>query len=170
MYYADQSGFSEQGYCPYAWQFADEKVSVPSTHGQQINCFGLLARDNRFHFRTTIKTINTLFLVSFFNDFVMNLTKPTVVILDNAKIHHSKLFKSWIPYWQSKGLFFIYLPPYSPKLNIIEIMWRHIKLRWLKPEDYKDFETLQLKLQLTLLAIGKSISIKFNKFNKYNYK
>jgi transposase len=24
-----------------------------------------------------------------------------------------------------------YLPPYSPELNLIEILWRHIKYRWL---------------------------------------
>ncbi|WP_415873359.1 transposase [Burkholderia ubonensis] len=23
-----------------------------------------------------------------------------------------------------------YLPPYSPELNLIEIVWRHLKYRW----------------------------------------
>jgi transposase len=170
LYYADESGFSEQGYCPYAWQFADEELIVPCSHGQQINCFGLLSRDNKFHFQTTTNTINTLFVVSFFNKFVINLSKPTVVILDSAKIHHSKLFKSWISYWQSKGLYFVYLPPYSPKLNIIEILWKHIKQRWLKAEDYKDFQTLQFALHLILMDIGNNCNINFQKFNKNNYK
>jgi transposase len=128
------------------------------------------ARDNKFHFATTNKSINTLFLIAFFNDFVVNLTKPTVVILDNAKIHHSALFKSWMAYWQSKGLYFVYLPPYSPKLNIIEILWRQIKQRWLRPKDYKDFETLQLALHLILMEIGNECKIKVEKFNKDNYK
>jgi transposase len=130
----------------------------------------LLSRDNKFHFATTIKSVNTLFLVTFFNDFVVNITKPTVVILDNAKIHHSKVFKSWIPYWQSRGLYFVYLPPYFPKLNIIEILWRQIKQRWLRTQDYKDFETLQLAIHLILMEIGKECKINFEKFNKDNYK
>lgn len=129
-----------------------------------------MSRDNKFHFETTPKSVNTLFLVTFFNAFVINLTKPTVVILDNAKIHHSKLFKSWMPYWQSRGLYFFYLPPYSPQLNIIEILWRHIKQRWLRAQDYKDFETLQFALQLILMEIGNTCNIEFSNFNKNNYK
>ena len=35
LYYGDESGFSEQGYYPYAWQFSDEKVAPPVTHGKQ---------------------------------------------------------------------------------------------------------------------------------------
>jgi transposase len=75
-----------------------------------------------------------------------------------------------MPYWQCRGLYFVYLPPYSPKLNIIEILWRHIKQRWLRTQDYKDFETLQFALHLILMEIGNECKINFEKFNKDNYK
>lgn len=164
LFYADETGVSEQGYCPYGWQFKDEKISIPVSHGGQVNGFGLLSRSNKFHFRTTTKTINTMFLIEFFNDFSSDLFKPTVVILDNAKIHHARAFKERCHYWQTKGLFFIYLPPYSPHLNIIEKCWHELKQRWLRPEDYCSFEQLAYAIQLALMAVGTELFINFKAF------
>lgn len=165
LYYADESGISEQGYCPYGWQFKDEIVSIPATHGQKINCFGLLSRENELFFKTTTASINSEFLITFFDEFVIKCLEPTVVVLDNAKIHKSKAFKKRCEYWEKKGLFFVYLPPYSPHLNIIERLWLELKQRWLKPEDYYSFETLTYAVQLALMAVGNDLKINFNPFN-----
>ena len=53
LFYADESGISQQGYSPYGWQFSDETVSTPVGHGQQLNIFGLLSGDNKLLFKTT---------------------------------------------------------------------------------------------------------------------
>lgn len=164
LFYGDESGVSEQGYSPYGWQFKDEKVSIPATHGQQLNCFGILSRDNQLHFKTTTQTINTAFLIAFFDEFVLKMNNISVVALDNAKIHQSKAFKERCEYWQKRGLYFVYLPPYSPHLNIIEKLWHELKQRWIKPEDYSSFETLIYAVQLALLEVGKDLKINFKSF------
>jgi len=46
-----------------------------------------------------------------------NLTKPIIVVIDNASIHTSAEFTEHIEKWQSKGLFPYFLPSYSPELN-----------------------------------------------------
>lgn len=85
---------------------------IPLGHRQQLNCFGLLSRNNKLHFKTTTDTINTAFLIVFFDEFVLKIQKLTVVVFDNAKIHQSKAFKNKMQrYWQARGLFFVYLPP-----------------------------------------------------------
>jgi transposase len=165
LYYGDESGVSEQGYCPYGWQFKDEKVTIPVTHGQQINCFGLLSRQNELHFKTTPQSINTDFLIAFLDEFVLKITKNTVIVLDNAKIHQAKAFKQRCEIWKEKGLFIVYLPPYSPHLNIIEKMWHELKQRWLKTEDYQSFDKIVAAVNLALSAVGSELFINFNPFN-----
>ena len=56
--------------------------------------------------------------------------------------HLSNEVKQKLEEWEKQGLFIFYLPPYSPHLNIIETLWRKIKLEWLKPEDFESKEKL----------------------------
>ena len=37
------------------------------------------------------------------------------------------LYPERLPYWQKRGLFIFFLPPYSPHLNLAETWWRKIK-------------------------------------------
>ena len=53
LYYGDESGISLLPNVPYAWQFADEKVTLPSERGGHLNCFALLSRCNRCFTATT---------------------------------------------------------------------------------------------------------------------
>jgi transposase len=39
-------------------------------------------------------------------------------------------------------LFVRFLPPYSPHLNLAEVLWRKLKYEWLRPQDYADEDTL----------------------------
>jgi transposase len=57
---------------------------------------------------------------------------PIIVVLDNASIHchiddekkHEWLMKHKLLLW--------HIPPYSPELNLIEILWKHAKYHWRK--------------------------------------
>lgn len=46
-----------------------------------------------------------------------------VVILDNARYHHARLHKGW-RHKSSKQFELVFLPPYSPELNVIERVWK----------------------------------------------
>jgi len=51
--------------------------------------------------------------------------------LNNASIHTAKSLQ---PYWdllEGKGLRFCFLPPCSPELNRIEILWKKMMYEWL---------------------------------------
>lgn len=50
----------------------------------------------------------------------------TVMILDNARIHHAKLIQPFLQNHQDR-LQLVFLPPYSPNLNPIEGLWKWLK-------------------------------------------
>jgi len=37
--------------------------------------------------------------------------------------------------WKEKEVYIFFLPPYSPELNLIEILWRRINYQWWIPFD-----------------------------------
>jgi transposase len=59
----------------------------------------------------------------------------------------------------------LYLPTYSPQLNIAETVWRKLKYEWLSAEDYESKGHLQYAVRQALSAFGKSLKIKF-RFSK----
>lgn len=58
-----------------------------------------------------------------------------------------------------KEFYIFNLPPYSPHLNIIEILWRKMKYEWLKPEDYGSFEKLTESIKEILSQLGAEYKI-----------
>jgi transposase len=49
-----------------------------------------------------------------------------IMVLDNARIHHAKLLQPFLKENQSR-LELVFLPPYSPNLNIVEGLWKWLK-------------------------------------------
>lgn len=165
LYDADEAAVSLEPCVPYAWQFRDEEVSMPSEKGKGVNCFALLARDNRAVVETSTETITAQNLCEQFERLSSGLQKPTVVVLDNASAHRARIIKDRINIWQQRGLFFFHLPRYSPHLNIVETLWRKLKYEWLAPKDYETRETLSYAVRLALKAVGTSLQINFSGFN-----
>ncbi len=52
---------------------------------------------------------------------------PRVVVLDNASIHISKVFKAQRKELSRRGVYLYYLPAYSPELNEIEGVFKQVK-------------------------------------------
>src|SRR2546422_8421964 len=86
------------------------------------------------------QSINTSVVVACLNDFCQRIKKKTMVIMDNSSIHRSEEFEEYLAQWKKKGLRIKYLIPYAPELNLIEILWRHIKYLWLPFSAYQRSE------------------------------
>jgi transposase len=84
--------------------------------------------------------------------------------MDNARVHTAAKVKFELEAWQQRGLFIFYLPPYSPHLNIAERLWKELKARWLRPEDYLSTDQLFYAVTLALAAVGKELFIDFSDF------
>lgn len=164
LYYGDESRIALQPCVPYGWQFRDEEVFMPSTQGAGLNCFALLSRANACRFQTTTDTIDARFIVEQLEDLSLALPRVTVVVLDNAPAHVAKQVQERRPFWQQRGLFVFYLPAYSPHLNIVEVLWHHLKYYWLRPKDYLDTQRLFYQVRQALMAVGTLLNIQFKTF------
>ena len=65
-----------------------------------------------------------------------NLGIPITLILDNARYQKCALV---IDLAKSLNIELLYLPPYSPNLNLIERLWKLMKKKCLYSKYYKDF-------------------------------
>lgn len=165
LYFFDESGFSLDSNVPYTWSEVGNPTKVPSNrYAKRINVLGFLnTKTKDLFYEMRIGSVNSEITVSLFNQFVEKIDeKPTIVILDNASFHTSKFFKSHIEKWEKKGLYLLYLPPYSPELNLIEILWREMKYRWFNLNAFQSFEKLWIHVENLLDNFGSKYDINFS--------
>ena len=162
MVYYDESGFSLNSNIPYAWQEKGLELKIPKSRSKNITISGFLSNDgNRLASYKTIGFVDSEMLIGIFDDFASQISKETIVILDNAPTNTSKLFSSKIENWNDLGLKLLFLPPYSPQLNKIETLWRFIKYQWLDISSYFSFENLDNNLEKVLSDFGSKCTINF---------
>jgi putative transposase len=77
---------------------------------------------------------------------------PCVVVLDNYSVHHARLVREQRPSLEALGVRFVFLPPYSPELNAIEPLWRHVKHEDLPDRSHPTAEALQAAVDAALRA------------------
>ena len=165
LFYGDESSVCSEGYVPYGWQFPGENVFVPSEKGDKLNLFGLISRQNDCRFWASEANIDAAFIVEKLDRMSFEIKKPTFIVLDCARLHTGKRVAERIEYWQNRGLFIFFLPPYSPHLNLAETLWRKLKKEWIKPEDYAERDLLFYAANQILASVGKTRLIHFNSFN-----
>lgn len=103
-----------------------------------------------FQEKTTIvleeKTINAHAMITLLEAIARKQKRGKVyIILDNAKHHHALLVRRWRLH--HPRFIFIFLPAYSPNLNLIERLWRffHQKVTWNRYfETFEEFKNVTL--------------------------
>jgi transposase len=66
----------------------------------------------------------------------LNLAIPMTLVLDNARYQKCQLVQALA---ESLGIELLYLPSYSPNLNLIERLWKFVKKQCLYSKYYEDF-------------------------------
>ena len=161
LYYFDESGFALDPTIPYAWQEPNSVIELPARRYGRINVLGFMNRNNDLHPFMFEESIHTGVVIACFDAFCQTIKKKTVVVIDNASIHTSEEFEDRISYWRKQGLMIKYLPPYSPELNLIEILWRRIKYTWLPFSAYECLNALNEALEAILSHVGSEYQITF---------
>ncbi|MBL8192933.1 MAG: IS630 family transposase [Blastocatellia bacterium] len=161
LYYFDESGFSLNPVISYAWQKKGTTIEIPSQMSAQLNVLAFMNKENHLESFVFTGSITSDIVIECFNLFASSLQRKTIVVLDNAPIHTSDEFDDNIDFWEQQGLFLYFLPPYSPELNAIEILWQRIKYLWLPFSAYLSFSHLSSSLDEILSNFGSKYKISF---------
>jgi transposase len=73
--------------------------------------------------------------------------KKIVLVLDNARYHHAKIIQPWLEEMKDViELFF--LPPYSPDLNAIEMLWKKTRRAVTHNRFFESLDNLKYDLKM----------------------
>ena len=164
LLYFDGSGFNLNPNQPYGWLPTGQNITLPALRGKGWTVLAALntASERIIEAQAYEGAANSECIIHFFDSLVNLIKKKTVVILDNASIHKSKIVKSKEKEWRKKGLFFQFIPAYCPELNKIEILWKQMKHFWLRPQDYTSKESLHEAIFRCIQNFGSIYRISFN--------
>lgn len=133
-----------------------------SEKAARLNIFGMITKRNQYKGFTTKESINADKIVDYLDRFSFNVTKKTVIVLDNASVHRNRKVKELRKIWEKRGLFLFYLPPYSPELNPAEILWRILKGKWIRPIDYETTDSLFYCTNRALASVGTNLFVNYS--------
>ena len=99
---------------------------------------------------------------------------PITVVLDNARYQRCRIVQ-----WQAAqlGIELLFVPPYSPNLNLIERLWKFVKKKCLYSKYFDSFEKFQKAISQCLeqastedkKELESLLTLKFQTFEKSQF-
>jgi len=137
VFFVDAAHFVMRPFLGFLWCFVRQFIQAPSGR-QRFNILGALHA-------------TTLQVVIFTNDSYLNSYSvaklmcqiavefadlPITLVMDNARYQRCRFVMDLAT---ALGIELLFLPPYSPNLNLIERLWKFIKKKCLYSEYYETF-------------------------------
>lgn len=126
LYFLDSTHPQHNTTPSYGWILKgkiNDKFIKTNTGRERLNLNGALNLKKHTALVLEEKTIDSKATIKLFKKLVKEHPKGKIyLILDNASHHHSKTVKLWLK--KHRRLKTVFLPAYSPNLNLIERLWR----------------------------------------------
>ena len=177
LYFLDQAGFAPTLPMGYTWAREGVRAIVPyeAPEGRRVNVIGALAPLGK-HPRLAYDIRTTSFKGGDVLEFIWHdvgqmstpvgevppgykRSKPCAVVLDNYAPHHGTQIKEQLSSLEAAGIWLFYLPPYSPELNLIEPMWRHVKHEDLPIRSYTIVDELKAAVDSALNTRARKLCV-----------
>lgn len=174
LLFVDAAHFMLQPFLCCVWCVA--RLFLRAASGRnRINVLGAVdAISKKVVTMTNTTYINADVLISFLRLLKQSFrTKPLVIVLDNVRYQHCRGVEQAAA---SLGIRLLFLPPYSPNLNIIERLWRFAKKQILYGRYYDGADKFHLAVTSFFEQINKKhnkalhtlLTLKFQFFNLKN--
>lgn len=137
FFFVDAAHFVLAPFLGFLWSFTRLFVKAPAGR----NRFNVLGALNAItHELITITNDSYINAQSFcdllWKIFKLNLDVPITLVLDNARYQKCRIVMELA---EDLNIELLYLPAYSPNLNLIERLWKFVKKKCLYSKYYSDF-------------------------------
>ena len=147
IYWGDETGVKNQ--CHHGRSYAPKgKTPVKKSMSKRfsINMVSAVTNQGKVQFLIYSDTMNADRLIEFMQQLIKSSSRKVYLILDNLRVHHSKIVKDWLKGNKDEiSLFF--LPSYSPEKNPDEYLNCDLKQGLSIKKSPKNKETLQSNVE-----------------------
>lgn len=136
VYFVDSAHFVMGAFLGFLWCVARVFVRTPSGR-QRFNVLGALnAITKELEMVTNDAYITSIQVCELLRKLAAKASPPITLVLDNARYQRCNLV---IDLALELGIELLFLPPYSPNLNLIERLWKLTKKECLNSKYYNNF-------------------------------
>jgi transposase len=129
IHWGDETGIQNDAY--NARGFAP-KGKTPivrlTTKRSKINMISSITNQGKVRFMLYRETMTSQVLIRFLSRLIKDSDRKVFLVLDNLRVHHSKLVKAWLEKHKEQ-IELYFLPSYSPELNPDEYLNGDLKIR-----------------------------------------
>jgi len=127
----------------YGWiKKGQDNIIKSNTGRQRININGVLDAETHDVIVRKDESINAISTIELLKkvEAAYPLSTNIHVVCDNAKYYRSKLVSNFL---ETSKIKLVFLPPYSPNLNLIERLWKFMKKKILYNQYYEKFDAFK---------------------------
>ena len=152
MFFVDAAHFVFGTFLCCLWSFA--RIFVRAASGRQrfnvLGAWNAITRELVAVTNTTV--VNAETMCELLRQIAaLGLTGPITLVLDNARYQRNALVQSQA---ESLGIELLFLPSYSPNLNLIERLWKFIKRRSLYGRYHPTFADFRAAIEQVIAEVA----------------
>lgn len=147
MFFVDAAHFVLGAFMSVVWCFARVWIRAPSGR-QRFNVLGALDAVTK-EVVTVVNSeyINSMSVCALLEKLATLRSVPITVVLDNARYQRCALVQACA---DTLNIELLFLPTYSPNLNLIERLWKFVKKQCLYAQYYRDFSSFTTAIERCL--------------------
>ena len=155
MLFVDAAHFVMGSYLTYLWCLT--RIFIRSSSGRQrYNVLGAIDIFNQDLITVTndsyINSDSVCNLLLKIHRYYNGISIPITIVLDNARYQRCSKVTN---YAKELDIELLFLPSYSPNLNLIERLWKFVKKRCLYQKHYEKFKDFKESIDNCLGKVGK---------------
>jgi transposase len=175
VYFVDAAHFVLGAYLGYLWSFVRVLVRTPSGR-QRFNVLGALNAITKELVMITNDTyITSVQVCELMRKLAQTATLPITLVLDNARYQRCSMVQELAT---ELNVVLLFLPPYSPNLNLIERLWKLVKKECLYSIYYENFALFRGGIESFLSTMGHThkarldslLTLNFQSFTQEQFK